>query len=57
MATYSPDLDPSLHQRIEQLAYKYWVEQGRPANSSTTDWLRAEEEIRFEVYGPAKREM
>jgi hypothetical protein len=34
------------HEQIEMLAYRLWVERGKPFGSPDDDWLRAEEEFR-----------
>jgi hypothetical protein len=35
----------SKRERIELLAYSYWVQRGRQGGSPEEDWLRAEREI------------
>ena len=34
------------HEKIEQLAYSYWVERGCPEGSPDEDWFRAEATLR-----------
>jgi hypothetical protein len=41
-------LDPS-HQDIAQLAYSYWLARGCQGGSAEEDWLRAEQELRFQT--------
>jgi hypothetical protein len=35
----------SNHEKIELLAYSYWMERGCPGGSPDEDWFRAEREI------------
>jgi hypothetical protein len=39
------------HAQIEELAYQFWEERGRPLDSSEEDWFRAERELRHH-FGP-----
>lgn len=36
---------PARSERIEELAYQFWEERGRPLGSPGEDWLRAEKEL------------
>jgi hypothetical protein len=37
--------DPSVQERIAQLAYSYWESRGCPLGSPEEDWLQAEREF------------
>jgi hypothetical protein len=41
----SAEAHPPEHEEIALLAYMYWEQRGRPADSPEEDWFRAEEEI------------
>jgi hypothetical protein len=43
MQTFSSD--HFLHPLIEDLAYQFWEERGRPSGSSENDWFRAERQL------------
>jgi hypothetical protein len=40
-----------LHEVIEELAYQYWEERGRPVGSPEVDWQKAEERLRSYNFG------
>jgi hypothetical protein len=40
------------HAQIEELAYQFWEERGKPLGSSDEDWFRAERELRHH-FGPS----
>lgn len=40
---------------IEQLAYQFWEERGRPLGSPDEDWFKAEREFRRELIGTPER--
>jgi hypothetical protein len=37
--------EPTAHEQIELLAYRYWVQRGRPVGDPETDWYKAEHEL------------
>jgi len=37
--------EDTFHAEIEELAYQFWEERGRPSGSSEEDWLRAERQL------------
>jgi hypothetical protein len=43
---YAAINDPSEHEEIARLAYRYYLERGDSAGSAEEDWLRAEREVR-----------
>ena len=48
MTTNKTELRKSMDEQdqIERLAYRHWIDRGRPAGSDQEDWYRAEAEIR-----------
>jgi hypothetical protein len=41
-ATPKESIASDQHQKIEQLAYRLWLERGSPIGSDQDDWFRAE---------------
>ena len=39
------DLENQHHEAIKKLAYRLWIDRGRPANSAQRDWLEAEAKL------------
>ena len=38
-------MEQSDHQKVAQLAYRYWQERGSPIGSPAEDWFRAEADL------------
>ena len=43
---HDPNVSDPLQEEIAALAYKLWVERGRPEGSAEEDWFRAAEQLR-----------
>jgi hypothetical protein len=52
MNALNSTLNPSLHHRIQTLAYEFWMSRGRPFGTPDEDWFKAEETVAAEVRGP-----
>jgi len=50
-------VNPTTHsqEQIEQLAYQFWEERGRPWGTPETDWFKAERELGVEAEGMLSR--
>lgn len=58
MSDLNSTLNPSLHHRVQTLAYEFWTSRGRPFGTPEEDWFKAEEKIVSEVHalpGAAKK--